>query len=70
MFDVKIKCLCLKCVETDLEKCPKHNKFARYVTLSTQIIIIWLCKQLGEECVLMTLSISLRLIKVLGERSK
>ena len=62
MFDVKIKCLCLKYVETDLEMCPKHHKFARIVTLATIIIIIWLCKQLGEERVFMTLSISFSLI--------
>ena len=66
MRDVKIKCLCLKYVEIDLEQCSKHHTFARIVTLVTQIIIIWLCKQLGEQCIFMTLSISFSLIKVLG----
>ena len=51
MLDVKIKCLCLKYVKIVLEKnvlkCSKHHIFARIVTLATQIIIIWLCKQLG-----------------------
>ena len=59
MFDVKIKCLCLKYVETGLEKCPKHHKFARIVTLSTQIIIIWLSKQLCGQCIFMTLYIDI-----------
>ena len=57
MLDEKIKCLCLKYVKTDQEKCSKHHTFARIVTLATQIIIIWLCKQLGEQCIFMTLSI-------------
>ena len=52
MLDVKIKCLCLKYVKIVLEKCSKHHTFARNVTLATQIIIIWLCKQLGEQCIL------------------
>ena len=39
MFGVKIKCLCLKYVEIDQEKCPKHPTIARIATLSTQIII-------------------------------
>ena len=47
MLDVKIKCLCLKYVKIVLEKCSKHHTFARIVTLATQIIIIWLCKQLS-----------------------
>ena len=68
MLDVKIKCLCLKYVKIVLEKCSKyvtkHHTFARIVTLATQIIIIWLCKQLGEQCIFMTLSISFSLIKV------
>ena len=37
MHDVRIKCLCLKCVEIDLEKCSKHHTFARIITLATQI---------------------------------
>ena len=68
MLDVKIKCLCLKYVKMVLEKmfltCSKHQTFARIVTLATQIIIIWLCKQLFKLCIFMTLSISLSLIKV------
>ena len=70
MLDVKIKCLCLKYVKIVLEKCSKHHTFARIVTLATQIIIIWLRKQLGKQCIFMTLSISFSLIKVLGECSK
>ena len=75
MLDVKIKCLCLKYVKIALEKCSKnvlnmYHTFARIVTLATQIIIIWLCKQLGKQCIFMTLSISFSLIKVLGECSK
>ena len=70
MLDVKIKCLCLKYVKIVLEKCSKHHTFARIVTLATQIIIIWLCKQLGEQCIFMMLSISFSLIKALGECSK
>ena len=71
MLDVKIKCLCLKYVKIVLEKCSKNvHTFARIVTLATLIIIIWLCKQLGEQCIFMTLSTSFTLIKVLGECSK
>ena len=70
MLDVKIKFLCLKYVVIDLEKCSKHHTFARIVTLATQIIIIWLCKQLEEQCIFMTLSPSFSLIKVLGECSR
>ena len=72
MLDVKIKCLCLKYVKIVLEKCSKNVLNITYlpVTLAKQIIIIWLCKQLGEQCIFMTLSISFSLIKVLGECSK
>ena len=28
MFNVKIKCLCLKYLEIDLEKCPKYQNFS------------------------------------------
>ena len=70
MLDVKIKCSCLKYVKIVLVKCSKHHTFARIVTLATQIIIIWLCKQLDEQSIFMTLSISFSLIKVLGECSK
>ena len=52
MLDVKIKGLSLKYVEIDLEKCSKYHTFARIATLATQIIIIWLCKQLGEQFIL------------------
>ena len=70
MLGVKFKCLCLKYVKIVLEKCSKHQTFARIVTLATQIIIIWLCKQIVEQCIFMALSISFSLIKVLGECSK
>ena len=70
MFDVKIKCLCFKYVDIDLEKCPKHHKFVRIVKLSIQIIIIWICEQLCEQCIFLILSISFSLIKIIDERSK
>ena len=50
--DAKVSTIALPVLCTGELKLSKHHTFARIVTLATQIIIIWLCKQLGEQCIL------------------